>query len=115
MMHHISLMMLRNAVQTLVKGSLFIVKDKGFDCGFWILYSTKLWQIWQITSNSPKYFLPIFTAFIIELCMASRLPMVKHMIYTMVCLIYSYTLSPRALGVYIRQITYVHGVTIKCP
>ena len=25
--------------------------------------SKKLWQIWQITSNSPKFFSPIFTAF----------------------------------------------------
>ena len=25
-----------------------------------------------------------------------------------------YTLSPRALGVYIRQITCAHGITIKC-
>ena len=38
----------------------------------------KLWQIWQITSNLPKFFSPIFAAFN-RTVYGFALPMAKHM------------------------------------
>lgn len=40
----------------------------------------KLWWIWEITSNLPKLFLPIFTAFN-RIAYDFTLPMVKHMAF----------------------------------